>query len=173
MNEKEIFHGHVFDVVQKEMVIENRNVIRDIVIHHGGAALSCVQDGKILLVTQTRAAVNEKTLEIPAGTIDPGEDPKTTALRELNEETGYQCDSISLITAFWPTPGYDTEVIYVYECRGLHPAKERLSLDEGEDISVLWLPLEEAYEMIASGRIRDGKTIIAIYHAMLSLKRPG
>ncbi len=171
MAEKEIFHGHVFDVIQKDFCIDGKDVIRDLVVHHGGVALSCVQDHKILLVRQTRAAVNEKTLEIPAGTIEPNEDPAVTGRRELNEETGYQCESMKLLTAFWPTPGYSTEVIYVYECRQITPVTSRRPLDEGEDITCEWLDLNRAAEMIRSGEIRDGKTIIAVYAALLQEKQ--
>ncbi len=164
---KEIFKGHVFEVIQKDFCINGKEVKRDIVIHHGGVALSCIRDQKILLVSQTRAAVEEKTLEIPAGTIEPGEDPAVTGRRELNEEAGLECEDMKLITAFWPTPGYSTEVIYVYECSGLSEVKDRRPLDEGEDISSIWMDLDEAYKAIGDGRIRDGKTIIAIYHSLL------
>ncbi|OLU37471.1 NUDIX hydrolase [Ileibacterium valens] len=170
MREKEIFHGHVFDVIQKEVEIDGRECIRDLVVHHGGVALSCVKDHQILLVRQTRTAADAITLEIPAGTIEPHEKPDVTGLRELNEEAGLTCEKMNLITAFWPTPGYSTEVIYVYECLGLSEVNQRRPLDEGEDITSLWMDLDEAKRAIEQGSIRDGKTIIAIYHALLKEK---
>lgn len=168
---KTVFQGKIFEVVTKNVEIEGKEFRRDIIIHHGGVALCCVRDGKILLVSQTRAAVEQKTLEIPAGTIEPGEDPRVTGMRELNEEAGLQCRSMDLITAFWPTPGYDTEVIYVYDCREISEVSQRRPMDAGEDIQSCWMDLKEAAAMIKDGTIRDGKTIIAIYYSLLQEKR--
>ncbi len=169
MSTKEIFNGKIFSVVQKEMDVNGRRMWRDLVIHPGGAAVVVIADHKLLLVRQPRAGIgNEYTLEIPAGTIDPNEDPAMTAMRELNEETGCQAKSLSLITAFWPTPGYDSEVIYVYKANDVTKAKHRLEMDDTEEITLVWMDLDTAYEKIASGEIRDGKTILAIYHAKLA-----
>lgn len=168
MNQKEIFKGKIFSVYQKEMDVNGHMMLRDLVVHPGGAAICVIVDHKMLFVRQTRAGIgNVSTLEIPAGTIDPNEDPKVCAMRELNEETGMEADDLSLITAFWPTPGYDSEVIYVYSA--IHPrqAKHRLAMDETEDITLEWIDLNDAYQMVKAGRIRDGKTILAIYHAKL------
>lgn len=168
MNQKEIFKGKIFSVYQKELDVNGQMMMRDLVVHPGGAAISVIDNHKILLVRQTRAGIgNISTLEIPAGTIDPNEDPKVTAMRELNEETGMEAEDLSLITAFWPTPGYDSEVIYVYSA--IHPrkAKHRLEMDDTEDITLEWIDLDDAYHMIQTGQIRDGKTILAIYKAKL------
>lgn len=169
MREQDIYQGPIFSLVRKQMDVNGRLRWRDLIIHPGGAAISVIAEGRILLVSQTRAGIgNIRTLEIPAGTIDPGEDPMTTAMRELNEETGCTASSLSLITAFWPTPGYDSEVIYVYEAHQVRKAETRLAMDPGEDIVLQWMDLEEAYQKIQDGSIRDGKTILAIYHALLS-----
>ncbi|MGM9960058.1 MAG: NUDIX hydrolase [Allobaculum sp.] len=168
MSQKEIFKGKIFTVYQKEMDVNGQMMMRDLVVHPGGAAISVIADHKILLVRQTRAGIgNVSTLEIPAGTIDPHEDPKITAMRELNEETGLEADDLELITAFWPTPGYDSEVIYVYSAIRPHSAAKRLAMDDTEDITIEWMDLDEAYKAIATGEIRDGKTILAIYKAKL------
>lgn len=167
---KTIYSGPIFDVVQKQMVFNGRSVVRDLVVHPGGAAISAVADGKILLVRQLRAGVEQFTLEIPAGMVDPEEDPKTAAIRELNEETGMEARDVTLLTAFWPTPGYDSEVIYVYEAKGLSQAKVRLEMDDTEEIRIQWMPLDQAWQQVQSGEIRDGKTIIAILYALLQKK---
>lgn len=169
MSTKEIFNGKIFSVVQKEMEVNGRMLWRDLVVHPGGAAVVAIVDHQLLLVKQPRAGIgNEYTLEIPAGTIDAGEDPAVTAMRELNEETGCQAKSLSLITAFWPTPGYDSEVIYVYQANDVTKAKHRLAMDDTEEITLVWMDLDTAYDKIAAGEIRDGKTILAIYHAKLA-----
>ena len=168
MSTKDIFHGHIFSVVQKQMDVNGQWLWRDIVVHPGGAAVCAILENKILLVKQSRAALNgQETLEIPAGTLDPGEAPDATALRELNEETGYTADHLSLISAFWPTPGYDTEVIYVYYAHNVQKATHRLAMDDTENITLVWMDLEEAYDQVKNQTIRDGKTILAIQHAML------
>lgn len=168
MATRELYQGKIFSVIQEQMDIKGKLVWRDVVKHPGGAAISVVRDHKILLVRQPRAgAGNISLLEIPAGMIDPGEAPETTAMRELNEETGCQAESLSLITAFWPTPGYDSEVIYVYKAHNVSKAASRLAMDADEQISLEWMDLDEACDKIQSGIIRDGKTIIAIYHEKL------
>lgn len=168
MSTKEIFQGHIFSVIQKQMDVNGQLLWRDIVIHPGGAAICAVLNDQILLVKQSRAALNgQETLEIPAGTLDPGEAPDQTALRELNEETGYTADHLSLISAFWPTPGYDTEVIYVYYAHNVQKALHRLAMDDSEDITWFWMDLDEAYQKVKDQTIRDGKTILAIQFAML------
>lgn len=171
MTSKTVFQGKVFDVAITTMTINGQECQRDLVIHHGGAAICLVDQGKILLVEQTRAGAGEKTLEIPAGMIEPGEDPAQSAMRELNEETGYTAKRLELISAFWPTPGYDTEVIYVFNAVCPQRVKKRLPLDDQEDIAVCWMPLEEAYRQIEQGRIRDGKTILAIYWKLLQERK--
>lgn len=167
MKEKTVFEGKVFSVVVKEMDIEGKMVHRDLVVHHGGVALCCIKDHQILLVRQTRVGAGCKTLEIPAGTLEPGEDPRSCGQRELNEETGYQAAQMELITATWPTPGYDTEVIYIYSCTGITPVEERFSMDEGEDIEMVWMDLDDAYDQVVRQNIRDAKTVIAILDARL------
>ncbi len=168
MDSREIYQGKIFSLVQQQMEIKGKLVWRDVIKHPGGAAISAVRDGKILLVSQPRpGAGGRKLLEIPAGMIDPGEKPETAAMRELNEETGWQAGSLSLITAFWPTPGYDSEVIYVFKAHDLAKAAIRRPMDADEQISLEWMDLDEAFEKIQNGTIRDGKTIIAIYHEKL------
>ena len=110
----------------------------------------------------------EKTLfEIPAGKIENKEEPYDTAMRELNEECGYACHSLSLITAMYSTPGFCNEKIYIYEAKQLFVPQERKAMDEDECISVHWIPLQQAYHWIQQGKIVDAKTIIAIQYAML------
>ena len=162
-----IFKGAIFDVVQKDVMLNGQQVIRDLVIHNGGVSLCVVDKGKILLVSQSRTGAGCRTLEIPAGTLEPGEDPAQCGRRELNEEAGLECGQMKLITAFWPTPGYDTEVIYVYDCQDPTPAKVRRPMDDTEDIETTWIDLDQAAKMIEDGSIRDGKTIIAVYYSLL------
>jgi ADP-ribose pyrophosphatase len=164
---REIYKGPIFDLIQETMEINGKPVLRDIIVHPGGVCGCCVKDGNILLVRQTRAAARQKTLEIPAGLIEPHESYEEALQREINEETGYEFTRSKLISHFYPTPGYDSEVIHLYACSGLHEAAHKLSQDPDEDVERLWMPIQDAYAKIETGEILDAKTIIAIYYVLL------
>lgn len=170
-NTKTVFKGKIFEVVQTTVMLNGKPRVRDLVIHSGGAAICVIMDHKILLVQQTRVGAGEKTLEIPAGMVEAGEDPKAAAMRELNEEAGLQAKELKLITSFWPTPGYDSEVIHVYRAIDPYSVKDKLPMDDGEDIETMWMDLEKAYQAVQDGTIRDGKTILAIYDSIIEERK--
>ena len=167
MKDELIYHGMIFDIVSFEPVINGHTHHYEVLRHHGGVGLLCVQDDSVLLVKQMRYAIGQETLEIPAGKLEKGEDALEAGLRELNEEAGYECEKTKLVCAFYPTPGYSDEKIWIYECLGLHAAKNKLPQDQDENVRPFWMPLAKARKAIADGRIVDGKTIIAIQHALL------
>ncbi len=142
---------------------------REIVEHPGGAAVLYVNGGKILLVRQYRYAYGEELWEIPAGKLNEGEDPALTASRELEEETGWVPDRVELLYTVYPTPGYTNEKIYIYRAEGVHAGK--VHPDEDEFVSTAFYPVAEVEEMIRGGKIRDGKTIIAVQRYLLDLRR--
>ncbi len=168
MTIRKIFKGPIFEVIQKDVELDGQILSRDLVIHPGGAAISVIDQGKILLVRQYRVGASQEMLEIPAGMIDAGEKPEQAALRELNEETGMEADSLDLLYAFYPTPGYDSEVIYIYKANHPRKASHRLAMDADERIDVVWMDLKEAYSKTLTGEIRDAKTILAIQNEILS-----
>lgn len=153
MEEKLIYKGIIFDLVQKNVKIKDKMYKRDIIRHPGGVGVICIIDGKILLVRQERPAIGKETLEIPAGKLEYGEDPMECGLRELNEETGMACDKLELLLSFVSTPGFCDERIWIY--KAIHPrmADVKLSLDEDEEIDTLWLDLETAYEYTRNGKL--------------------
>jgi len=128
--------------------------------HPGAAAVLVVQDGKVLLVEQYRPAAGRQMLELPAGTIDRSESPLDCARRELEEETGYSAENWEVLGHIYPTPGYTNEVLHLFCASGLTKGEQRL--EEGEDIDVRWIPLEEVEAMIDRGEINDAKTIISV-----------
>ena len=132
---------------------------REIVEHPGGAAVLCVEDGKVVLVRQYRYAYGEELLEIPAGKLDPDEDPAVAARRELEEETGLVADLVPL-TVLYPTPGYSNEKIYIYQAKNVRKGVRHP--DQDEFLDVIPMPIEEAIARIKSGAIRDAKTIAAL-----------
>lgn len=165
MKEKLVYSGPIFDFIQTEVEIKGKTYPRDIIKVPGGVGILVVIDGNILLVKQHRAAIDAYTLEIPAGKLEYGEDPKATAFRELNEETGYDCKDLVLIHHFVPTPAFCNENIWIYKAIEPKVAASRLEMDEDEEIELFWIPLEQAYAMIQNEEIQDAKTMLAIYYA--------
>jgi len=118
------------------------------------------EDGKIFMVSQYRAGCDSMSLEIPAGCLNPGEDRKTAAARECEEEIGYRCNSIELLLKFYSAFAYCDEYIEIYCARDLVPTKQ--NLDEDEFLEVKAYELEDLINKILSGEISDSKTIAAI-----------
>ena len=166
MKENLIYKGIIFDLVSKDVKIKDKYYKRDIIRHPGGVGVICIVDDKILLVKQFRPAINKETLEIPAGKLEYGEDPMACGVRELNEETGMECEKLELLLSFVSTPGFCDERIWIYTA--IHPRKAdiKLALDEDEEIDIIWLDLKTAYEYTRNGKIDDGKTVIAISQMM-------
>lgn len=133
---------------------------REVVDHAGGASVLYVREGKVLLVRQFRYPYMEETLEIPAGKLNPGEDPAQTAARELAEETGWQPASVEHMFTIYPTPGYSAEKIYIYRAHGVREGQ--VHPDEDEFVTAAFYPIDEALSMIEKGEIKDAKTIIAV-----------
>lgn len=132
--------------------------------HPGAAATLAVKDGLVLLVEQYRPAAGRNMLELPAGTMERGEEPLACAQRELQEETGYSAEKWEALGHLYPTPGYTNEVLYLFLAGDLQPGEQHLG--EGEDIKVRWIPLDEVKRMIDEGEINDAKTIIAFLKYM-------
>ena len=162
LESKEIFNGRVIRVTVDKVQLEDGSTsTREIVHHHGGACILPVDaDGNITLVRQFRYAFGEEIWELPAGKLEQGEDPFEAAKRELEEECGLTADHYTSLGEFYPTVGYDTEIIYTWVATGLH--ETHMHLDADEFLTPDRVPLEKAYEMVMRGEIKDGKTIAGI-----------
>lgn len=138
---------------------------REVVEHPGGVAVVAITDeDEVLLVRQFRYPYKEILTEIPAGKREPGEDPLTTGIRELAEETGATADRFEPLGKVYPTPGYCDEIIYIYLATGLHFADAHP--DEDEFLDVIRMPLREAEERVMNGEFADAKTQIGILKAI-------
>lgn len=162
ISREEIYSGVVFDAFKLKVRTEDNSIAeREIVEHNGGAAIIALNsDNEIYLVKQYRTAAAKIMYEIPAGKLEKGEDAKTCAFRELEEEVGLKASSLDFIYAFYPTPGYSSEIIYIYYADDFTKTKQHL--DKDEFIEVETVSLDKAVEMIKNGEIIDGKTVVAI-----------
>lgn len=158
---EKVYSGKILSVKLSTVELPDQKYSkREIVLHDNAVALVAIHDDKILLVKQYRISVDKIIYEVPAGMIEHDENPKDAALRELEEETGYRAKNIEYLTEFYSTPGFCTEKLSIFYAKELEFVGQ--NLDEGENLEVVEMPLEEALSMIESGEIMDGKTISSI-----------
>ncbi len=153
-------------VVKTECVTlpNGRELELDIVEHPGASAVvPFVSNSEVLLIRQYRHATGGSILEVPAGKIDPGETPETTAVRELAEEVGQLAGRIEKLGWIWTTPGFANEKIHLYAGFDLTPVDSRP--EDDEIIDVIPTRLDDALDLIWSGELTDAKSAIALIHA--------
>jgi len=156
------YEGAMLKVYKDYMEFENGSTdIWDYMNHPGGAAVVPVlEDGRILMVTQYRSAVERETLEIPAGKVDLNETGFACAKRELEEETGYVTSDMRWLVDIETMVAFGNEKIQIFTAHDLVPSRQRL--DENEYIHVKAYAPEELKQMIFMGKIKDAKTVAAI-----------
>lgn len=173
ISSEEVYRGRAVSLRREEVLLPSgKKIYRECVVHQGASAILPIkEDGKITFVKQYRHPIGECILEIPAGTLRPGEDPESCARRELEEETGYKPGELIHLLTIYPAPGYSSERLHIYLARGLVKGSQNLEVDE--DISTLDLSLEEALEAIRKGEIKDAKTITSILYYRDFVKSQG
>ena len=166
---RELYRDSSFRVTVDDYQLPEAKTGTLLQIHHPGgvAVLAMDVSGRIPLVRQYRYAVKQKLWEIPAGKLDkvPGETPEAGALRELREETGCTAGQVVPLGCIYPSPGIDTEVLYLYAAKVV--GRTTQELDEDEFIDVFWVSPHEFQQMVGAGRISDAKTICAWSRALL------
>lgn len=156
-----IYEGKILTLKVADVIANGHATKREIVEKSGAVAIVALkEDGRAVMVRQYRIAADEELLEIPAGLMEPGEEPLECAKRELEEETGYRAKKWTLLTEFYPSAGFCSEYVYLYLAEDLTPGKTHP--DETESIEVLEYDLESLYGMIETGEIHDGKTVAGI-----------
>ena len=168
-NRHKILKGRVFDITQENVTLPNGYTTDFEIIRHPGASaiIPITHSNEILMLKQYRHAVGEYLWEIPAGTLNPNEAPLTCAQRELEEETGYSAETWTLLNDIVPVPGYSDERIFIYLATDLSFNRQNLDLDEV--LQVQPLKISKVLSMIATGELKDAKTIAAI---MLAAAQP-
>lgn len=162
VSQETVYQGIIVNVRRdKAKLPDGRLTNREVVEHPGGVAIFAMDDqDRVALVRQYRYPMGEIVLELPAGKLEKGEDPFEAAKRELGEECGLTADHYTPLGEFYPTVGYDTEIIYMWVATGLHTTQ--MHLDDDEFLTPDRIPLAKAYEMVMSGEIKDGKTIAGV-----------
>jgi ADP-ribose diphosphatase len=151
-----------FTVVRRRQVLADGTTRpRETIEHPGSVVILPVLEGdKICLLRNYRIAVEETLVELPAGTIEPGDEPLATAVRELTEETGYVAARWEKACEFLMSPGILHERLYLYIARQLRAGQQ--ALEPGEEIETFVVPLAEALAMVDDGRISDAKTMLSL-----------
>ncbi|MDY2777144.1 MAG: NUDIX hydrolase [Collinsella sp.] len=160
LSEEQVYRGKMLDVRSLDVELPNgRRSKRDIVRHPGAAAVvALTSTGKIVLVRQYRTALDRVTVEIPAGKLDPGEDPLECARRELHEETGFRPGKIRYLTSIVTSCGFCDEIIHIYFATQLE--FDGASPDDDEFVNVDLVPLSELIDAVLDGKIEDAKTVV-------------
>lgn len=161
-NRQRVFEGAKFAVDVVDLLGRSGDTHRREIVVHGGAVvvLAITEDGRLVMIRNQRFAVGRELWELPAGTLEEGEDPAACARRELIEETGYRAARIEPLTAFYTTPGICTERMHAFLAADLEHVGQQL--EDGEQIRVELLPRPTVLQMVRDGQIDDAKTLAVI-----------
>lgn len=156
------YKGKVFSVRVGEVSIEGGGgATREIVEHSGGAAaVPVLDDRSVILVRQFRIAIGKETLELPGGRLEPNDSPEQRALRELEEETGYQATSVVPAACFYSSPGFTDERIHIFLAFGLKKVGQ--NLETGEHLRLVIMPLEDIRQKLSNNEFEDANAIIGL-----------
>ena len=169
VSSRQVFQGRILDVRVDTVTLPNgREGTREIVRHPGGVGILALDgENQVLVVEQFRYAYNKPLLEIPAGKLERGEDPREAGIRELREETGAAVGRFEPLGCVYPSPGYCDEIIHLYLARDLIFGET--DPDEDEFLNMQRVPFGQMVERILSGEVSDSKTVAAVLKAKLLL----
>jgi ADP-ribose pyrophosphatase len=164
LSSKVIHKGQILNVrVDSILTADGHRSTRDIVEHDPCIAVVAEDaDGNILLVRQYRLAADKILLEVPAGGIDPGEDPAAAVIREMREETGLKPGKVERLAGFYLSPGFCTEYMHLFRATDLKPAP--LSAEDTAGIELVKVPFAQIPELLFSGEIEDCKTFAGLFY---------
>lgn len=162
LSSQTVFEGKIVTLkVDKALLPNGAEAGREVVEHNGGVCILALQeDGTVPLVRQFRYPLGDVMLELPAGKLERGEEPRPAAIRELGEEVGLEPGELTDLGYIYVSPGFCTEKLHMYLARNVksvpvHP-------DEDEFLDIVYLPFDRLVERVMSGEITDGKTVTAV-----------
>lgn len=160
-----VYTGRAFRVEMVDARMPDGNVRRfDLVRHPGAVTIIPLQEGKLFFVRQYRFGADDALLELPAGTLHPGEDPAVCAAREVREEIGMAAGKLDKLGEFYLAPGYSTEYMHVFLAGELY--SDQLPGDDDEFLQVEAIPVDQVLQMARDNRLNDGKTLAALLLAL-------
>ncbi|MBP5694456.1 MAG: NUDIX hydrolase [Bacilli bacterium] len=166
-----IYKGKIIDVYKDKVALpDGKTTFREYIKHcKASCVLAKLPNGKFLIEKQFRYPYNEVLYEFPAGKCNKDEDPKLTAARELEEETGYKAHTINPLGKMYPSCAYTDEVIYLYYAENLEKTSQ--NLDENENVEVFEVTFDEILDLIRTGKLVDAKSLCLItYLQNLNIK---
>ena len=161
---KKVFQGYTFDAVVDDVLWPNGNRLkRDLIVHPGITVIvPLLERDRMILLRQYRYGAGEILWEVPAGTLKKGESPLACAKREIEEETGYKAKKWTKIHSFYPSPGFNTEVIHAFLAENL--VKTQMRLEEDEILETHVFRISEVQKMIRDKKIRDAKSLVPLFY---------
>ncbi|TDL34676.1 NUDIX hydrolase [Jeotgalibacillus sp. S-D1] len=164
-----LYEGKIINLQIETVTLPNGKTSKREIIKHPGAVcvIALTEENKLIMVEQYRKALERSVLEIPAGKLEPGEEPIITAARELEEETGYGSENLVHLISFYTSPGFADELVHVYVAKNLYKIENARGADEDEFVELQELTLEEAEKCVADQRIFDAKTAYAVQYIRL------
>jgi ADP-ribose pyrophosphatase len=171
LSSKVVFKGRALKMrVDTVLTADGRRSTREIVEHPDCIAVVALDTGgNVLLERQYRQPIGKELLEIPAGGIDAGEEPEAAVVREMREETGFRPQQVTKLTGFYSSPGFTTEYLHLYLATDLVP--DPLSAEDTAGIEVVPVPLTQIPDLISSGKIQDGKSIVGLLFYLEHFKK--
>jgi len=170
IKQQEIYKTKVFSLWGGQVKLDNGEVaVREYIRHSGGVGIVPVMDENVILIRQFRISIERELIELPAGRLEPNEDPISCAVRELEEEIGYRANKMIPLSSYFASVGNSNEKMYLYLALDLEKTERRLEPDER--IQEVVISLETVKEKLANREFEDSKTIIGLREALAYLKK--
>ena len=167
---KEIHKGKIFSLWGGKVRLDNGEIaVREIIRHPGGVGMVPVVDGNVILIQQFRISIERELIELPAGRLEPNEDPMSCAARELEEEIGYRAGKLIPIASYYASVGNSDERMHLFLALDLEKTKRRLEADER--IREVVIPLATVRDKLANQEFEDSKTIIGLRETLAYVER--
>jgi ADP-ribose pyrophosphatase len=170
IKQEEIYKAKIFSLWGGEVALDNGEVaVREYIRHSGGVGIVPVVDGNVVLIEQFRIAIERPLIELPAGRLEPNEDPMSCAARELEEEIGYRANKLIPIASYFASVGNSNERMYLFLALDLEKTRRRLESDER--IGEIVISLEDVKKKLEKQEFEDSKTIIGLREALAYLEK--
>ena len=170
IKQREIHKGKIFSLWGGKVALDNgEEAVREYIRHPGGVGMIPVIDGKVILIRQFRISIERELMELPAGRLEPNEEPMSCAARELEEEIGYRAGRLIPLASYFASVGNSNERMYLFLALDL--VKTKLRLEADERIREVIMPLKTVKQKLANQEFEDSKTIIGLREALAYLER--